>query len=225
MMNDNILPRFGKAIDLIERFNIKAYTFLDLGCGDGGLSMEIAKIVGAKEVYCVDIDVEALRRASLRNIKTFALDISKDIIPFPNNSVDLVTALEVIEHLINPDNMLRETYRVLKPSGYFLISTPNLASWVNGVLLLLGYQPYNCEASTEVLAGVLWRGRTFAKPAGHIRAFTLRALKELLKYHGFKIINVKGAPGVEPKELRYIDALLSSIPSLARRLIVLAQKV
>jgi len=75
------------------------------------------------------------------------------------------------------------------------------------------------------LAGVPWRGRAFAKPAGHIRAFTLRALKELLKYHDFKIITVKGAPGVKPKELRYIDALLSFIPSLVRRLIVLAQKV
>jgi 2-polyprenyl-3-methyl-5-hydroxy-6-metoxy-1,4-benzoquinol methylase len=169
--------------------------------------------------------VEALRRASLRNIKTFALDLSKDIIPFPNNSIDLITALEVIEHLVNPDNMLREAHRILKPSGYFIISTPNLASLVNRVLLLLGYQPYNCEVSTEILAGVPWRGRTFAKPATHIRAFTLRALKELLKYHGFKIITVRGAPGVEPKELRYIDALLSFIPSLARRLIVLAQKL
>jgi hypothetical protein len=94
-----------------------------------------------------------------------------------------------------------------------------------GTLFYIGYQPYNCEVSTEVLASVPWRGRTFAKPADHIRAFTLRALEELLKHHGFKIITVRGAPSVEPKELRYIDALLSSIPSLARRLIVLAQKV
>jgi len=49
MMNSNILPRFDKVVDLIKRFNIRAYTFLDLGCGDDSLSMEIAKIVGAKE--------------------------------------------------------------------------------------------------------------------------------------------------------------------------------
>jgi predicted TPR repeat methyltransferase len=35
MMNGNILPRFDKVVDLIKRFNIRAYTFLDLGCGDG----------------------------------------------------------------------------------------------------------------------------------------------------------------------------------------------
>jgi hypothetical protein len=90
--------------------------------------------------------------------------------------------------------------------------------------MLLGYQPYNCEVSTEILAGVQWRDRTFAKPAGHIRPFTLRALKELLTYHGFKVIAVKGAPGVEPKELRLLDPILSLKPSLARRLIVLARK-
>jgi hypothetical protein len=67
-------------------------------------------------------------------------------------------------------------------------------------------------------------GVEFVKLAGHIRPFTLRALKELLAYHGFKVIAVKGAPGVEPKELRLLDSILSLKPSLARRLIVLARK-
>ena len=54
---------------------------------------------------------------------------------------------------------------------------------------------------------MVYRGEieVFTKSAGRIGAFTLRALKELLKYHGFKIITAKEAPGVEPKELRYID--------------------
>jgi len=135
-----------------------------------------------------------------------------------------VTALEVIEHLVNPDNMLREAHRILKNHGYLLLTTPNLASWVNRLVMLLGYQPYNCEVSTEIIAGVPWKARTFAKPAGHIRPFTLEALKEVLAYHGFKIIHVKVAPGVEPRELRIIDTIFSLRPSLARRLIILARK-
>jgi hypothetical protein len=51
-----------------------------------------------------------------------------------------------------------------------------------------------------------------------------RTTKELLQYHGFTISTVKGAPGVEPRELALIDKLLSRIPSLARRIIVLAKK-
>jgi ubiquinone/menaquinone biosynthesis C-methylase UbiE len=138
--------------------------------------------------------------------------MSKDPIPLPDESVDLVLALEVIEHLINPDHMLREARRVLRRGGSLVVSTPNLASWVNRVVLLLGYQPYNVEVSTEILAGVPWRTRTFSRPSGHIRPLTLRALKELLQYYGFTIVKVRGTPGVEPKELAFLDKLFSRIP-------------
>jgi hypothetical protein len=109
--------------------------------------------------------------------------------------------------------------------GQFILSTPNLASYVNRLILLLGYQPYNVEVSTEFLAGVPLRAYTFTKPIGHIRPFTLRALKEVLSYHGFKIVKVMGAPGVEPKWLGIIDKLFSLRASLARRLIVFAMKI
>ena len=127
--------------------------------------------------------------------------------------------------MTNPDNMLREAFRVLKKGGYLLLSTPNLASWVNRIIMLLGYQPYNVEASTEILAGVPWKAYSFSRPAGHIRAYTLRALKELLTYHGFKILKVRGARGVYPKWLSPLDHLFSKRPSLARRLIILARKL
>jgi 2-polyprenyl-3-methyl-5-hydroxy-6-metoxy-1,4-benzoquinol methylase len=104
-------------------------------------------MVEAKEVYGVDIDEFALDKAKQRKIKTFKLDLSYDKIPLNNNSVDLVTALELIEHLINPDHMLREVHRVLNSHGQFILSTPNLASYVNRLILLLGYQPYNVEVS------------------------------------------------------------------------------
>ncbi|MCC6020609.1 MAG: hypothetical protein LM577_04505 [Thermoproteaceae archaeon] len=42
-------------------------------------------------------------------------------------------------------------------------------------------------------------GRTFARPAGHARPFTLRALRELLAHRGFEVVDVRDAPGVEPE--------------------------
>ena len=151
------------------------------------------------------------------------LDISKDKLPFQGNSIDLITAFEIIEHLINPDHMLREAYRVLRKGGYLLLSTPNLASWANRIAMLLGYQPYNVETSTEIYAGVLikWKG---LRPIGHIRAYTLKALKELLDYHKFKIIKVKGTYDIVPKWILPIDRMLSFKASLARRIIFLAKK-
>ena len=219
-----MIPRVSEAVKILTEMRIKAHTYLDLGCGDGRITERAARIVGAKEVYGVDIDNSALESAKLRRIKTLLLDLSKDQIPLNDNSIDLITAFEIIEHLVNPDHMLREAFRVLKPNGYFLISTPNLASWPNRIALLLGYQPYNVEVSTEILAGVPWRAYSFTKPSGHIRAYTLRALKEVLLHHGFKIVKIRGAPGVNPRKLAFLDKLFSKKKTLARRLIVLAAK-
>jgi len=222
-----VAPRIATALELLRGANVKAEAMLDLSCNDGSVTIEIAKAVGAKEVYGVDIDENALKLAAARGIKVFKCDLSRDPIPIDDESVDLVTALEVIEHLVNPDHMLREIRRVLKPGGALLLTTPNLASWVNRLIFLLGYQPYNAEVSTEILAGVPWKAHSFSKPSGHIRPFTLRALKELLHYHGFKVAKVVEAPGVNPpiKAFQLIDRIFSLRPSLARRLIVLAYKV
>jgi predicted RNA methylase len=63
------LPRFKEALDMLRRHNIKVGVLLDLGCGDGGLTVEVAKVVGASEVYCADVDVNALSVASSRGLK------------------------------------------------------------------------------------------------------------------------------------------------------------
>ena len=87
-----------------------------------------------------------------------------------------------------------------------MLSTPNLGSWVNRLFFLLGYQPYNVEVSTEILAGVLIK---HTKPSGHIRSFTLRALKELLSFHGFRVVKVLGTWDIHPRRaiLMFLDRL------------------
>ncbi|MBS7610479.1 class I SAM-dependent methyltransferase [Candidatus Bathyarchaeota archaeon] len=203
---------------------LRAHKYLDVGCGYGDITAEVAKTVGAREVYGIDLDKDALESMKNRGFKVFNLDVSKDKIPLSDGSIELVTAFELIEHLLNPDHMLKEVFRILKSGGQFLLSTPNLASWANRIALLLGYQPYNAEISTEIVAGVPWRAYSFAKPSGHIRPYTLRALKELLSYYGFTVVKVKGAPGVNPRCLAFIDKLFSKRAQLARRLVVLARK-
>ncbi len=223
-MQTKDIPRVDEALTILTEMKIKAYRYLDLGCGNGEITGKVGKTVNAKEIYGADLDENALERAKDKGINVFALDLSKDKIPLDDNSVDLVTALEVVEHLVNPDHTLREVFRMLKPSGYALLSTPNLANWVNRITMLLGYQPYNAEVSTEILAGVPLRAYSFTKPSGHIRPYTLKAFTELLSHHGFKIKKISGAPGVYPKQLAFLDKILSKKKSLARRLVVLAAK-
>jgi 2-polyprenyl-3-methyl-5-hydroxy-6-metoxy-1,4-benzoquinol methylase len=197
---------------------------LDAGGGDGTFTLFLAKTVCAKEVWIADISELAIERARQRGINVVKIDLSSEKIPFPSNNFDLVSAIDLIEHLFDPDHFLNEVHRVLKPKGYFVLTTPNLAFWGNRILLLLGYQPLMSEPSTRFGAGYLFVPRGF-KPAGHIRLFTSRALDELLKASGFRIVAKKGLHGdVRNPILRSLNSLLSIRPSLAMGLGVLAEK-
>ena len=226
-------PRGLKVIELLRDLEGKVRTYLDVGCGDGSLTSQIAGIVRANEIFGCEISEETLKTASLRGIKTSKVDISNESFPFPNDYFDLVTACEVIEHLVNPDNMLLEVYRVLKTDGYFLLSTPNLASGINRVLILFGFMPYLSEPSLKIKAGLLTRKghKLTSFPTGHLRLYTLRALKELLAFYDFKIIKVAGSrffesgPSFLDRILTSLDGGQSIIPSLASHLIVLAKKM
>jgi 2-polyprenyl-3-methyl-5-hydroxy-6-metoxy-1,4-benzoquinol methylase len=59
-----------------------------------------------------------------------------DRLPIPSDSFDVVVAAEVIEHLENPRAVCRELFRLLRPGGHLLLSTPNNESWRSMVALL-----------------------------------------------------------------------------------------
>jgi 2-polyprenyl-3-methyl-5-hydroxy-6-metoxy-1,4-benzoquinol methylase len=131
---------------------------------------------------------------------------------------------EVIEHLMNPDHALEEAYRLLRPGGLFVLTTPNLAWWVNRLVLLTGYQPYWSEVSIKYNVDKFFRNLN--KPlSGHLRLYTLKALRELLQLYKFKVIKIKGASYPHNKFLDLIDRVISSLsPSLAEILVIVARK-
>jgi len=218
-------PRVSASVALLSRaMAFKDAKIVELGCGDGSLVVEVANALGIRDVYGVDIDEVALKKAEDRGVKVFKVDLNSDPLPFKDGFFDVVLMEEVIEHLINPDNAIREAHRVLKAGGAFLLSTPNLAWWVNRLVLLFGYQPYWSEVSTIYNVGKL--GRDHRLPlSGHLRLYTHRALKQLLELHGFKVIASKGITYSNlPPVLRHLDSLVSKMPSLAQIIMVLARR-
>jgi len=101
---------------------------LDFGCGGGQLAFLFASKGLARSVTGVDIDLNALARAraSLDKSPQFADSlrfIEGDVsgLPLDNESVDLITAFDCLEHVMDPDAILQDWARVLRPGGRILI--------------------------------------------------------------------------------------------------------
>ena len=228
------LKLFRKVLKTLnENLPSKREKMIDLGCGYGGLAKLVGDSLGFKEVHGVDLDSDRLSIAKEKGLQVHSFNLEKDPFPFSDDSFELVTSHGVLEHSTFYDNMLQETYRILRNKGTFLLSAPNLASWVNRISLLLGYQPRNLEVSRNKVVGVHKMYHSLydkTVPVTHISSCTLGGIKELLTYYGFKVGKTWGtgvvpAPDLKPSLiLKIFDTLLSKKTSLSVRFILLAKK-
>ena len=141
------------------------------------------------EAVSCDLVLPTSRDEGIRYVVASAEALSET---FPAASFDLVLLIDVIEHLYDPDHVMDEVRRLLRPGGVLALVTPNLASWLNRALLAAGRQPLDAEVSTRAVFGR--PGPRGAPPAGHIRVFTRRALREFLRYHRFELVHDLTSP-------------------------------
>ena len=112
-----VLERIGKLLPKAE-----GQTHLDVGAGNG-LLLRLAQERFALEQCACDY-TDAFIKYSAVSIDRINLDEQR--LPYSDSSFDLVTCVETIEHLENFRALLREIYRVLKPAGVVIITTPNI---------------------------------------------------------------------------------------------------
>jgi len=106
---------------LLKKFlKTKDNKILEIGCGTGGNFSVLdkwGKTVG------LDFSKEALKFCQKRGHNDLILSKAEEI-DFPDNSFDLVVALDVLEHIKDDKKAIKESWRVLKPGGYFLATVP-----------------------------------------------------------------------------------------------------
>lgn len=106
----------------------QALVVLDYGCGGGKVVQEGRRagieIYGTDVFYPGDNSKEASRAAGL--LGSVVREMKNGIIPFDDNTFDLVCSNQVIEHVSDLDEVLKEIYRVMKPGGVFLSLFPTL---------------------------------------------------------------------------------------------------
>lgn len=218
-------------LNLLSGLMKRNCTFLDIGCGNGKFMKFVHNRFDRLNIDVKGMDYSA---SEVKEAKEIGLDVTRgnieDGTKYQDNDFDIVYSGEVIEHLVNPDKFLDEINRITKKGGFFILTTPNLCAWFNRILMPLGMQPLFLEPSTKskmVGAGFLKRFKQDEQPVGHIRVFTIEALKDMLRMAGFKIVAVKGSifdTGL-PKSMLFIDRLFKIYPKLSSNLVILARKI
>ena len=108
-----------------------AKRWLDMGCGhqvfaDWMTREQQIVVAQSRLVAGIDLDWQGLRNHAAINRRVFG-DLSR--LPFTPGSWDVLSANMVVEHLQDPDSVLREVHRVLSPGGTFVFHTPNFYHW------------------------------------------------------------------------------------------------
>jgi 2-polyprenyl-3-methyl-5-hydroxy-6-metoxy-1,4-benzoquinol methylase len=113
----------------------------DIGCRDG-INAEFFKVAcGIDEMHGLDIADAPLVQARARGIHTARWISGETPFPAENGAFDAVIAMDVIEHIYDTEEFIRELSRVTRDDGALLITIPNLAWWRSRLRLLMGKMP------------------------------------------------------------------------------------
>lgn len=156
---------------------------LDIGCGNGSLTARFQKI--GLDCTGIDYSESGIQMASKANPDVTFFQSSTDQ-PLPDNlcnSFDIVTSVEVIEHLLLPRDLFKRAKEALKPNGIFLITTPYHGFLKNLLLALTNKFDSHWHPLRDY---------------GHVKFFSRRTLEMLLDEQGFVIEDFRRVGRIPP---------------------------
>jgi 2-polyprenyl-3-methyl-5-hydroxy-6-metoxy-1,4-benzoquinol methylase len=139
---------------------------LDVGCGEGVLTYRWAHALGDRRIVGIDLDDPALHAEWERRLRPnleYAVMKAQDL-PFADDEFDLAAAIEVLEHVPDPEHTVAEMARVAQ--RWLLVSVPREPLW---------------RALNMARGAYL---RDLGNTPGHLNHWSRRSFVELLSRHG-----------------------------------------
>lgn len=216
-----ILPfKAKRTLKILRKYKDKNSILLDFGCSIGLTLGFLAPYF--KKVYAYDIDQQAIavakKRFQQKGLKAVFILGKNNKIPLPTNSVDIVTAIEVYEHLDKPLKALKEIHRVLKPSGILHITTANKL-WPLEPHFHLPFLSYLPSKLANYYVRITKRGKSyqginlptyfqFYQTVNHYFSIEDTTLKVITDYHDYGLDRERG------KKIIYIAKLIKFLQKL-----------
>ena len=178
---------------------------LDVGCGNGIISMSLGRL--GYQVRGIDVSEKTIATAqqnnTLKNVTFEAIDAAN--LELPISAYDSIVCSEVLEHLDQPSALLKELYQALKNNGKLLVTVPN--GWgpremlVTRPILALRKQngwAWRSVSRTKRMLG--YNGKTIQSAADnldHVQFFSKKDLENLSKSNQFTIVKFQNANFIE----------------------------
>ena len=167
----------GERPEVMQMVPESAMRILEIGCGAGVTSRMLKEENNAREVVGVEYDATAAKEASKFLDKVFCGDAEKINLPYRDGYFDCIIYADVLEHLRDPEKLLKKQKRLLSKNGVMVMSIPNTRHYSLVNQLIEGRWTYE-------ECGLL--------DSTHIRFFTLSEIKEMLGRCGLLPLEIKG---------------------------------
>lgn len=223
--------RYGRVVDAVEKHIAlrPGAKWLDLGC-QWGQFLSVARARFDIQAHGID---DFPKESVIEVCRKFNVGVEDERLIFDGSwsyydrrihetglalaeKFDIISALEIIEHMVDTDVFLDECNKHLVERGHLVITTPNINSLRNRVTVPLGAYPAGLEYRTQI---------------HHVRLYNAPTLTAHAKMHGFSLVNMVGVSFFPLKTLqssavRFVDRRLSdALPGLCGNLLAIFRKM
>lgn len=151
-------------------------SFLDIGCGDGKYLNLLGSKYGLKNenLYGLELDDDAVEKLRKKGYRAYNQRVEECQTIKPN-SIDIATMFHVIEHVDDPQNVLKSIHNWLTKDGILAIETPNIDSW-----------------DARLFKKTFWGGYHIPR---HWHIYNTKSLKQAMENAGYEVVAIKYQTG------------------------------
>lgn len=180
--------------EILEFVPAQAKKILDIGCGTGNFGYKLKKM-NECEVWGIEPNDVVARIAAQKLDKVINNVFSPDLEELKGNEFDAIIFNDVLEHLVNPYEVLGQCKKFLRQGGYIVASIPNILFFpvfFNDIILKQDWVYTNFGTLDKT----------------HLRFFTRKSIIRMFEEQGYKIVKLKGINPETPRRYRILNTLL-----------------
>jgi len=185
-----------------EKINNKEIKILDIGCGRGNISLPLASL--NYQVSGIDLNKESIEEVTNKNKFKNAQFIVQDAMQLPpGQKYDFIIASEVIEHIKEPEKLLKFVKSILKDNGLLIITIPNGKSLEERIRKFTTHNKFGNKFKKDIKNKIKEETIQTRANSPHLHFFSLKKFKKIITNLGYDIIACKNQASIF-KEAYYL---------------------